>query len=229
MSSTPEHRKAFVERLNFACDNAKLIPPKGEGRQEVIATSLHVASEAVSKWFKGVSMPRQPKMRELADLLGVDVVWLQLGEDPEMDRGARRLYAKESDGAMHLVWGLIALSGGHCGYPADNDPRRQYVDFYAVVRGTVHPMRITLAREVAPNNYEIAIAKEYAELHTVAVLPLGGGKFTYLDMPVDLIERTKTMKGSGFSVLIEKVSTTRYVTGDTQWPRIVSFAEFAAE
>lgn len=38
-----------------------------------------VTSQAVSGWLLGKSMPRQDKLRALADLLGVDLVYLQTG------------------------------------------------------------------------------------------------------------------------------------------------------
>lgn len=39
-----------------------------------------VTSQAVSGWLLGKSMPRQDKLRALADLLDVDLVYLQTGE-----------------------------------------------------------------------------------------------------------------------------------------------------
>lgn len=40
-----------------------------------------VTSQAVSGWLLGKSMPRQDKLRALADLLDVDLVYLQTGEE----------------------------------------------------------------------------------------------------------------------------------------------------
>lgn len=107
MGSTLEFRNGSVKRLVQACDESKLIPPPHKGRQQVIAERIGVAPEAVSKWFKAVSMPRPDKMERLAELLQVDQSWLAFGINPERDRQERKAHAREIDGAVHLVMGLI--------------------------------------------------------------------------------------------------------------------------
>jgi hypothetical protein len=46
MGSTAEFRKAFVARLKQACDQSKLVPLPGQGRQQFIADRLGVGAEA---------------------------------------------------------------------------------------------------------------------------------------------------------------------------------------
>lgn len=225
MSSTPEFRKQFVARLEKACDDCSHIPPKGEGRQQVIAERLHLAAEAVSKWFKAISMPRPEKMRELANLLGVDHAWLAVGDEPEVDRAERRVRAKQASGAVHLVWGHISLDGGHCGELPEGDPRREYVDFTAILRGSVLPMHICLGREVAVGQFEMLVPREFAELRVVGVIPAGPGKYHFIEMPAALIDKLKQKKGGFYAVTVGR-SANRYVTESAHWPRINSFAEW---
>jgi transcriptional regulator with XRE-family HTH domain len=225
MGSTLEFRKAFVARLAQACDDSKLIPPQGRGRQNYIAARMGLAPEAISKWFKGVSMPRQDKMAFLAELLEVDQSWLAFGIKAEMDRTERRVHAKESDGAVHLVWGMFALAGGHCGEPSQADPRAAYVDFYATMRGSVYPIHVSLAREVSRDRFEVILPREYVDVHTVAVVPAGPGRFHFLRLPRPLVDEHKTKKGGALAVTISRVDS-KYITGSDTWPRVKSFEGF---
>lgn len=227
MTSTPEFRKEFVRRLNQACDESPLVPERHKGRQNFIAERLAVAPEAVSKWFKAVSMPRPDKMRALAKLLDVDHAWLALGAEPEMDRKSRKVHAKRSSGAVHLVWGMISLSGGHCGEPSENDPRGEYVDFYATLHGVVYPIHVSLARLVSNCSYEVILPKEYRDVRVVSVIPVSADSYHFLDMSADLIDEHKTRKGGDYAVVVERADRGRYVTGDSTWVRIRNFKEFA--
>lgn len=225
MSSTPEFRKQFVARLEKACDdNRDYIPLKGEGRQQVIAERLGLAAEAVSKWFNGVSMPRPAKMHELADLLKVDTGWLWTGIEPEVDRAERRVRAKEAEGAVHLVWGHITLDGGHCGELPAGDPRREYVDFTAILRGSVMPIHVSLGREVAVGQFELLVPREFPELRVIGVIPAGPGKYHFIDLPAPMVDKVKQRKGGAYAVTVSR-SANRYVSESAHWPRINSFAE----
>lgn len=229
MSSTPEFRREFVQRLTWACDESPHIPPKGEGRQQVIAERLGVTSEALSKWFKAVSMPRPTKMRELAELLGVDEGWLHYGRQPVTEPREARLRAKFADGAVHLVWGHIALSGGHCGLPSPNDPKADSVDFYATVKGSTYPIRVVLAREIESGKFEIVVPKEFRDVRTIAVIPASPGKYHFIDLASNSIEKHKTLKVGDFVVDVERQSGSRYSTDGTHWQRIITFGEFAQD
>ena len=225
MGSTAEFRKAFVSRLKEACDGSKIIPPPHKGRQQHIAQQLGVAPEAVSKWFKAVSMPRPDKMERLAELLQVEQTWLAFGVSPEMDRQERKAHAREVDGAVHLVMGLSMLSGAICGLPGPRDSRAAYVDFYATIRGSVYAVHVCLGREVSSDRYELVIPKEYTEVNCIGVIPKSPGKYDQLELPIDLIEAHKTKKAGDFSLVIDRSEASRYSTGRDNWPRIRYFGE----
>ena len=166
MGSTVEFRKAFVGRLKQSCDESKHIPLPGHGRQQFIVDRLKVTPEAVSKWFNGVSMPRPDKMEALAELLECDQAWLAYGIQPEMDRDERRQHKRESDGAVQLILGMMLLAGAHCGQPRLTDPRNEYVDFYATVRGTVYPVHVSMAREASSGMFCCEFFNEEHRLHS---------------------------------------------------------------
>jgi hypothetical protein len=224
MSSTPEFRKEFVARLNQACDQSSIVPPPFQGRQQMISNRLSVAPEAVSKWFKAISMPRPAKMQELADLLEVDVAWLSMGVKVELDRAERKVHAGESSGAVLLVRALITLAGGHCGDAQPADPRAAYVDFYATLRGQVWPMHISLGREVNAGRYEVAVIKEFKDVRNIAVVALPGEKYQFLDLPVEMIETHKHRKTGEYIVTIDRADA-KYTTDGESWPRIRAFGE----
>ncbi len=227
MGSTPEFRQAFVGRLKQSCEESKLIPQPGLGRQQFVVERLGVSPEAVSKWFKGSAMPRPDKMSLLADLLECDPAWLAYGITPEMDRTERRTHARESDGAVQLVLGMIMLAGGHCGVPSESDPRHEYVDFYATMRGSVYPMHVSLAREISRDQFEVIVPKEYRDVRSVCVVNTGGGKYHFLDMPLPMIEEHKVRKAGAFMIPISRIEASRYATGRDVWPRIKTFGELA--
>ncbi|ANP65029.1 MULTISPECIES: helix-turn-helix transcriptional regulator [Vibrio] len=70
-------RSNFAQRLAQACTKAGI---EDHGRGVILAKALKVTPKAVSKWLNAESMPRQNKMEELANLLKVDLFWLQYGK-----------------------------------------------------------------------------------------------------------------------------------------------------
>lgn len=225
MGSTPEFRKAFVARLNQACAESTIVPQVGRGRQQYLADHLEVGAEAVSKWFKGVAMPRQDKLARLAEILETDQSWLAFGIKPELDRKEMRLHARESDGARHLVLGLIMLAGGHCGEPGKNDPRKAYVDFYATLRGSVYPMHVSLAREVSSGHYEVLVPREYRDVRAIVVVPQRAGRYDFLDLPFEVIKEHSTKKGGDNAVAFSSPEPGKYFCGRDPLNRIKNFGE----
>lgn len=220
MASTSEFRRAFVRRLNQACDLSPLVPEPNKGRQTYLATKLDIATESVSKWFKGVSMPRPETMTELSKLLDVDQSWLAFGIQPEIPHSERKVHAERSDGAVQLVWGLITLAGGHCGVPSKNDTRSTYIDFYATLRGTIFPVYVALAREISRDHYDVILPKEFAELRSIAVIPLAPGRYHCLDMLAPLVDVHKIRKGGSIIVHVNRVDQRKYQTGRDAWPTL---------
>lgn len=225
MGSTAEFRKAFVLRLKEACDSARNVPPPHRGRQQYISQQLGVAPEAVSKWFKGVSMPRPDKMERLAELLQVEQTWLSFGISPEMDRQERKAHSREVDGAVHLVMGKCMLSGGICGMPGPRDARAAYVDFYATIRGSVYAVHVCLGREVSKDRYELIVPNEYMDVNCVGVIQKSPGKFDQVSLPVELIEEHRIKKAGAYSITIDRSDANKYTSGRSIWPRIRFFGD----
>lgn len=77
-------RSEFSQRLAQACSKAGI---EEHGRGVILAKKLGVTPKAVSKWLNAESMPRQNKMTELADYLGVNLYWLQHGKEDHHPKG----------------------------------------------------------------------------------------------------------------------------------------------
>jgi transcriptional regulator with XRE-family HTH domain len=221
-----EHRKDFVRRLVAACNESKLIPGHGQGRQRMIAERMDVSQETVSKWFKGVSLPDPETLEKLADLLEVDLSWLALGvkaqsyTSPEQ----RRVQASQSNGAVHLVWGMFELEGARCGLPDKKDSRAAYVDFYVGLRGTTTPINVSLGRLVSDGVYELALPREYDEVRCIGVLRLATKsstpKYCFLDLLETLIHEHKQTKKGPPIVQVNCVEKGVYKTGAGKWPEV---------
>lgn len=220
------NRENFVSRLHEACDRSPLVPAQGAGRQSYIAERLNLSAEGVNKWFKARAIPRPVVMKKLAQLLNVDEAWLALGVTPEIDRNRRIIHGKSTDGAAQLVYALMTFAGIRCGQPSDTDPRREYVDFYAMIGTSVYPIRVTLGREISEGEYEFYIIPEFKDVRTIGVISLGQDRFHFLDLPADEVDMHKQDKSPSFRLVVNRdPSNSRYVTDKFPWPRIRTFAE----
>jgi len=74
-----------ADRLKQACDGYHFAPRTGEGRLEWIKYKLSnrfdidVSLETVRRWFAGESTPQSDDIASLAEILEVDVLWLERG------------------------------------------------------------------------------------------------------------------------------------------------------
>lgn len=221
-----EHRKEFVRRLNQACDQSKLIPPHGQGRQRMIAERMKVSQETVSKWFKAVAMPPPDTLKALADLSEVDYSWLALGIHTKgyTPPNERRIQARESSGAVHLVWGMWEMNGAQCGLPAANDTHSDYVDFYVTLRGTMTAVHVSVAQPVSKGRYELVLPREYDEVRCIGVVRVGACKYHYLDLTEELIHEHKQMRKGLPTITINIVEKGIYKTGASKWS-LVKFGD----
>lgn len=122
-----DEQAKFSERLRAALRDAGIEPSAVALMKRFNSRygGTSVTSQAVSGWLNGKSMPRQDKLRSLAELLDVDLHFLQTGEGklrllregraawPESvtkeERAAIEAYLGLADGPRKLVGDLIAL------------------------------------------------------------------------------------------------------------------------
>lgn len=78
---TKDEKQAFSNRFNAILDKAG-IPPKGKGRQGVLAKIFGVSDKGARKWIEGESIPSTTKLPSIVDKFkatGVTVEWLLTG------------------------------------------------------------------------------------------------------------------------------------------------------
>lgn len=214
----------FAQRLKQACDDSKIIPEYGKGRQVAIANRLGVTQEAVRKWFVGEAVPRPNKMRELAEYLEIDEPWLALGIKPELDRHEKRRNLITLNGAVHLVAGMIMLEGGMVAFPRNDDPRGGYVDLYAIMRGAQMAVHVSHARLISEGRYEVQIPREFEDVKCIGLMNGTPGKFNFLNLTRPIIEAHKIRK-SGDYVLSINVVEGKFYCGANQVTKFKTFGE----
>lgn len=79
----------YAERLRAACDQCTQCPPLHAGRLTWLSDEFRkrargesVSTEACRRWLYGEVAPRRDKVPVLADILGVNPIWLQTGVEP---------------------------------------------------------------------------------------------------------------------------------------------------
>ena len=157
MTTRPKkpHHVEFGRRLEIAADGNPSVPPPNYGRLGWFSKQLldrfgtEVKIETVRKWFAGETMPRQERLVQLAQILGVDVAWLTLGLDPEVPAKEQRVRNAAADGIVNVLAGYVEMSGGRPAFPdeADERARRAHIDLYAVIKGAHYPLTVVLGEK----------------------------------------------------------------------------------
>ena len=82
-SEAINERTRFAARLILALEETAKPAKVVDVWRAFNALSTHapVTPHAVRKWLMGEAIPAQPKLRALADWLGVSVAWLRFGDD----------------------------------------------------------------------------------------------------------------------------------------------------
>lgn len=214
----------FKDRLNQACDESPLVPPHGKGRQLSISAAMEISQEAARKWFAGESKPRPEKMKQLAEYLKVELEWLALGIKPEEDRKQKRASARITEAAVMMVAGLIGMEGGIIAFPGERDPRADYVDMYAIMKGAQYAVYVSLGKDLGDGTYEFITPKNNQDVRTIGFIPEGVGRFTLIEMKEKQINDHKKTKAGENSIIISNIKG-KFVIGDDEFIRFKTFGE----
>jgi hypothetical protein len=195
----------FARRFEQAADLHPHCPAKHRGRLEWVSDQMtkkghSVSNETVRKWFSGEATPRPDKGAVLAEIMEVDVAWLQMGIDANLAPRERKARNAMADGAVNVVAGLIQMDGGNPAFPDDDDKRaeREHIDLYAIIRGGSYSLNITLG-ETEGRKAKFAVPTALGE----NVIALGvireGFTFDVFELTPDLIE-TGARRGASIEV-----------------------------
>jgi hypothetical protein len=192
----------FAKRLVQACDESPLVPEHGRGRQVYLAKRLKVTQEAVRKWLVGESLPRPDKIGDLADVLGVDPVWLQLGTSP-LDIADKRQAALRGDAAVYGVMSYLLLAGYHVAIPAESDK----VDIFAIKHGTQLSILARMGEPLARGEFRFLFpANINARWHGVLAGTKPSLHLEIYDIPPELGLRHGHRTGSGVEVVVKRAA-----------------------
>lgn len=218
----------FARRLEMACDNSDVVPAYNYGRQSWIANELlsrygiGISKETVRKWFAGEARPRHDKMKALALLLKVDEAWLSLGMKPDAQGSSdRRLRSIITDGAVHLVIGMVTMGGGNCAFPDDKDPRREAIHFYTIIGGRSYQVYVSVAQTLN-EGYKFALPLDHTPTLCIGVVQKSATSFDLYAFPTDTITRHGKKRG-GYIELHTQVDGRALTVGDEKISRVTDF------
>ena len=163
-------------------------------------------------------------MRRLASVLEVDEAWLSLGIAPDVGPKERRARNAVADGAVNVLAGLIQMNQGHVAFPPANDPRAEYVDLYAIIRGAQLAIHVALAQEASDGVYRFDIPKEYQDCTVIGLVQSSPVRVNLLQLTQGFIDKHRIRKGGFYTVMVNKIGPD-YMTGQDKWPRINGFIE----
>ncbi|AOR76507.1 hypothetical protein BES08_06950 [Novosphingobium resinovorum] len=208
-------------RLEQAADLHPHCPPKHQGRQVWVAEQMSrkghkVSNETVRKWFEGEAKPRPEKGAVLAEVMGVDPAWLQLGIDTGMTTRDRKVRNAMASGAVNMVAGIIQMDGGAPAFPdtADTRAEREHIDLYAIIKGANYALHVATG-EKAGDQVGFSVPSALGENVIVLVLVRHGLHFSLFEATPDIIELNSEMKGGSFEVHADAAAL-RQITGFTE-------------
>ncbi|WP_127076853.1 hypothetical protein [Rhodomicrobium lacus] len=228
----PPH-KAFAKRFEDVCENHPAVPDFSRGRYRWIRDELEarfgiiVGRETVRKWHTGETIPRNDKMKALAELLSVDYGWLAFGIRPELDVEKRPARVLAESAAANLIAGFIQLAGGHCAFPEADAPN-SFVDVYAILGNRQRALAISLAKPQENGKLRFSVTNEYAKCTVIGVVQTGIGSIDMYVIPPQLIERHGVLRGPSTDIEAEDKKAKGILVGGLILSKIVDFkSDFA--
>lgn len=190
----------FAKRLDSACDNNGHCPPKHKGRQTWVRRELHnrfeedVTPETVRKWFSGEAMPRPDKTAMLAEILQVDVAWLQIGVDPDLAPRDRKVRNAVVNGAVNAVAGFIQMDGGHPAFPE----KEGSVDLHAIIRGAKYDFHVSTADDAG--HFHVPV--DHEDMIVLGAVRGEGFCLEIYELTPDVIEKHGNRRGGSIGVAV---------------------------
>ncbi len=90
------------------------------------------------------------------------------------------------------------------------------------MRGTQSRIHLALATEIAPNQFQFTVPKEFHQVWTIGLVRTAPLKLAFLNMPPLMIDKYKVRKGGYFQIIMSKTPT-GFITGADAWPKITNF------
>jgi hypothetical protein len=182
----PIREPEFAKRLAQAIEAHPRAPKLGSGRltwlkRELDLRGHDIQIETVRKWLAGISKARPTKVDALAEILGVDVVWLSLGIDTVLDDRQRKAHSFVANGALNVVAGLIQMDGGSPAFSDGEGP----VDIHAIIKGVKYDLHVAVGR-VSGNQITFGVPVSATPLIYLGLLK-SGFTLDIFELPTELV------------------------------------------
>lgn len=190
--------KEFAARLEQAFDTSPLIPPYNFGRLAYVQDRLKeqgivTSRETVRKWLAGEARPRHTKLAALAKVLQADEAWLAFGKTPDTADVEPEARARNLDGAVYYVAGLMGLNRASVAFTDPTDKKMSHTHFHAIVDGRHHSFYIALAKD--SNGSRFVIPTGFEHVTVIGVLQRSDLQFDLFRLTTSAISKFGMRKG----------------------------------
>lgn len=195
----------FARRLRQAIEGNPHAPQNLHGRQSWLRqrlkerTGREFSANTIHKWVKGTARPRPDAMRDLANVLKVDEVWLSLGRKPTDMSSPSTVDAATASGAALLVAGLIEVSGGRVSFPSADSGT---VSLWANI-GSARLGIVALTPQSSEGEPAFVVPEPLGDNTLIGIVPCNQTDGCISTACVDLIDLTEVPRENlgGFSVI----------------------------
>lgn len=215
----------FAKRFRDASDDSGYVPELNKGRLMWFKHHLEkdfnieVTKETVRKWMNGEVIPRNEKLKAIAELLKVDEGWLAFGIAANTGIASRA--AALDSGAATVLAGFMQLSGANIAVP-DPGASDDFEGFYVILKGKMRKICAAPSEMLNRNECRLYIPNRHSDCIVVAVLHTGFTEIEALKLPHDLIAQFGKTRGPAIEMEIERVDSQWAVNGNPL-PRVRDF------
>jgi transcriptional regulator with XRE-family HTH domain len=215
----------FSDRLKQACNLRPELPRKGAGLHAWLKNKMGVSHETISKWFSGEARPRPARMKELANVLGVNEAWLAVGS-PLITSGEQKALEARQAGIENIFMGLMKLNGAHCAAPDETESESSKTSFYAIREGVLTRYAVLLAEEHG-YSFVCKVPINYHSATVVASICTESSTVMFYKIPHGLIETFGKHMGGyiRLDMLINKEKDSSINIGEAEIAKMNDFTD----
>lgn len=220
----PETDPLFAKRMEIALDNHPSAPAMNAGRltwllNEMMKHGNEVTLQSIHRWYHGNAKPRSRKLSALAEVLGVDPMWLLNGKLPELDDATSRRLQVVGDGSINALTGFIQMSGWQCAFPDENDENGSFVHIYAIVKA--RQLRIHICQSIE-NDEDASIrfrfTTKYDKCIVLGLARTGSFQIDVLPFPAALIRKHSELKSGVAEISVKRIGGKYFVGSEEVTP-----------
>ncbi|MCP8896647.1 hypothetical protein KYK29_17105 [Shinella daejeonensis] len=228
LAREPDVDPAFARRMKIACDKIRDMPAdKGRSTwimQQMKMNGINVSLQTAYRWYHGRGRPRNQKLLMLAKVLGVDSAWLANGDIPELDFAEKKHFNAAADASVNVVMGFVQMAGWQCAFPEEDDPNRDAVHFYSIIKGKQHRFHVSYGLKEDDGSYVFSAPVAHEKCTVVGLIETKPLHVELLQIPSEAIEAAGSARTGSIRVEIVK-SGSAWVSKSHKVQRIGNFSQ----